>query len=158
MGLALGKGSKITEAKKIMSEYNLKRFFPYHTNDYPRALSEIRAGHKESHWIWYIFPQLKGLGTTHRSMTFGIEDADEAREYLAHPVLGSDLLEITSALLELKDSNPVKVMGWEIDAMKLRSCMTLFASVSEEGSVFHKVLDKFFGGEMDGETLRMLGR
>ncbi|MBQ3585287.1 MAG: DUF1810 domain-containing protein [Synergistaceae bacterium] len=134
----------------------LERFFPYHTNDYPQALREMRAGEKESHWIWYIFPQLKGLGTSGRSVKFGIENADEAREYLRHPVLGADLREITSVLLELKENDPVKVMSWEIDAVKLRSCMTLFACVSEEGSVFHKVLDKFFGGEMDEATLKLL--
>ena len=134
----------------------LERFFPYHTNDYPQALREMRAGEKESHWIWYIFPQLKGLGMSGRSVKFGIEDADEAREYLRHPELGADLREITSALLDLKENDPVKVMGWEIDAVKLRSCMTLFACVSEEGSVFHKVLDKFFGGEMDEATPKLL--
>ena len=134
----------------------LERFFPYHTNDYPQALREMRAGEKESHWIWYIFPQLKGLGMSGRSVKFGIEDADEAREYLRHPELGADLREITSALLDLKENDPVKVMSWEIDAVKLRSCMTLFACVSEEGSVFHKVLDKFFGGEMDEATLKLL--
>ena len=134
----------------------LERFFPYHTNDYPQALREMRAGEKESHWIWYIFPQLKGLGMSGRSVKFGIENADEAREYLRHSELGADLREITSALLDLKENDPVKVMGWEIDAVKLRSCMTLFACVSEEGSVFHKVLDKFFGGEMDEATLKLL--
>lgn len=139
-----------------MSMYNLERFFPYHTHDYPQALREIKAGEKESHWIWYIFPQLKGLGRSSRSLEFGIENADEAREYLRHPVLGADLIEITSALLGLKDTNPVKVMGGEVDALKLKSCMTLFACVSDEGSVFHKVLDKFFGGEMDALTLSIL--
>ena len=136
----------------------LERFFPYHTNDYPQALREMRAGQKESHWIWYIFPQLKGLGTSGRSVKFGIENADEAREYLRHPELGADLREITSVLLELKENDPVKVMSWEIDAVKLRSCMTLFACVSEEGSMFHKVLDKFFGGEMDEATLKLLNK
>ena len=134
----------------------LERFFPYHTNDYPQALREMRAGEKKSHWIWYIFPQLKGLGMSGRSVKFGIENADEAREYLRHPELGADLREITSALLDLEENDPVKVMSWEIDAVKLRSCMTLFACVSEEGSVFHKVLDKFFGGEMDEATLKLL--
>ena len=152
MGLAVGEGEKVT-----MSKYNLERSFPYHTNDYARALREIRAGRKESHWIWYIFPQLRGLGTSGRSVTFGIENADEAREYLAHPELGHDLKEITSALLEHEENDAVKVMGWEIDAMKLKSCMTLFAYISEEGSVFHKVLEKFFGGERDKETLKILG-
>ncbi|MBQ6971416.1 MAG: DUF1810 domain-containing protein [Synergistaceae bacterium] len=140
-----------------MKENDIERFFPYHTNDYPQALAEIRAGHKESHWIWYIFPQLKGLGVTPRSELFGIKDAEEAREYLSHPVLGADLAEISGALLGLDETDPVKVMG-RIDALKLRSCMTLFASVSEGDSVYHRVLAKYYGGEMDGETLRMLGR
>lgn len=139
-----------------MKNYDLGRFFPYHTNDYQRALSEIRAGYKQSHWIWYIFPQLRGLGFTEKSYKFGIEDADEARMYLSHPVLGHDLQEITEALLKLEGSDPVKVMG-EIDALKLRSCMTLFAAISPEGSVYHKVLEKFYGGIMDELTLSMLG-
>ena len=139
-----------------MGKYDLERFFPYHTYDYPQALREIRAGEKQTHWIWYIFPQLRGLGTSGRSYDFGIIDADEARLYLSHPELGADLVEITEALLALDETDPVKVMG-RIDAVKLRSCMTLFACVSEKGSVFHKVLEKFFGGEMDGATLEILG-
>lgn len=139
-----------------MAENSLERFFPYHTNDYPQALREIRAGHKKSHWIWYIFPQLRGLGTSQRSYDFGIVDADEARKYLRHPVLGADLREITAALLELEGSDPVEVMGG-IDAMKLKSCMTLFAYVSDDGSVFCDVLKKYYGGEGDEATLSMLG-
>ena len=138
-----------------MSE--LERFFPEHDNDYPQALREIKEGKKESHWIWYIFPQLRGLGETARSWKFGIKDADEARSYLSHPVLGFHLQEITEALLKLDETDPVKVMG-KVDAMKLRSCMTLFAAISDKGSVFHKVLDKFFGGEEDSVTLSMLKR
>ncbi len=138
-----------------MTDCGLGRFFPYHDNDYPQALREIRAGRKMSHWIWYIFPQLRGLGQSQRSWDFGITGADEARRYLSHPVLGSDLREISGALLELDESDPVKVMGG-IDAVKLKSCMTLFAAVSDKGSVFHRVLDKFFGGEMDSDTLSRL--
>ena len=138
-----------------MSE--LERFFPEHDNDYQQALREIKAGKKMTHWIWYIFPQLRGLGKTTRSWKFGIKDADEARSYLSHPVLGSHLKEITGALMELDETDPVKVMG-EVDAMKLRSCMTLFAAISDGGSVFRKVLDKFFGGEGDSATLSMLRR
>ena len=138
-----------------MKEYNLGRFFPEHTRDYPQALREIREGQKRTHWIWYIFPQLRGLGTTDYSYKFGIVDADEARMYLSHPELGHDLEEISGALLTLPVNDPVKVMG-KIDAMKLKSCMTLFAVISPEGSVYHKVLDKFFGGKMDGRTLSML--
>ena len=140
----------------LMKTYDLERFLRKQEYDYPVALREIRAGHKQSHWIWYIFPQLKGLGTSDYANFFGIEDADEARAYLEHPVLGARLIEITEALLQLESSDPAEVMGGYPDDMKLNSCMTLFASVSEEGSVFQKVLDKFFGGKMDGKTLAKL--
>lgn len=139
-----------------MKEYNLERFISAQKFSYDTALSEIRAGKKQTHWIWYIFPQLRGLGRSKRSYDYGIENADEAGSYLAHPVLGARLIEITQALLNLPDSNPKHVMG-EIDDMKLHSCMTLFAQVSgENNSVFHKVLDKFFHGEQDSRTLSML--
>jgi uncharacterized protein (DUF1810 family) len=98
---------------------------------------------------------MKGLGHSTASNFYGIEDIDEAREYISHPVLGARLREITQELLNLNENDPVKIMG-EIDAMKLRSCMTLFAQVSENDSVFHKVLDKFFLGDEDRETIRIL--
>ena len=141
-----------------MKTYNLERFLEKQERDYPVALSEIRAGHKQSHWIWYIFPQLRGLGSSTYANFYGIEDADEARAYLAHPVLGARLREISEALmgLGLEQNDPAEVMGGYPDDMKLQSCMTLFASVSEEGSVFHDVLYKFFGGEMDKNTLSKL--
>lgn len=138
-----------------MSEYDLKRFIEPNTNDYDTALSEIREGSKKSHWIWYIFPQLKGLGKSYNSEYYGLLNADEARKYLNHPLLGKHLTEITEALLELKGNDPVKVMG-RIDALKLKSSMTLFAEVSEKGSVFHQVLDKYFNGERDELTLSMI--
>lgn len=141
-----------------MKTYNLERFLEKQERDYPVALSEIRAGRKQSHWIWYIFPQLKGLGSSTYAQFYGIEDADEARAYLAHPVLGARLREICGALmgLGLDQNDPAEVMGGYPDDMKLQSSMTLFASVSEEGSVFHDVLYKFFGGEMDKKTLAKL--
>ncbi len=138
-----------------MSEYDLKRFIAPNTNDYDTALSEIREGSKKSHWIWYIFPQLKGLGKSYNSEYYGLANIDEARKYLNHPLLGKHLTEITEALLELKGNDPVKVMG-RIDALKLKSSMTLFAEVSEKGSVFHQVLDKYFNGERDELTLSMI--
>lgn len=138
-----------------MKDYDLERFVKNQVYDYPKALEEIKAGRKKTHWIWYIFPQLKGLGTSYNSQYFGIENAEEAECYLSHPVIGSRLREISSALLSLNDSDPVNVMG-EIDSMKLHSSMTLFASISENDSVFHKVLDKFFDGKMDSKTLEIL--
>ena len=137
-----------------MKEYNLERFVTAQKESYNIALDEIRSGHKRTHWIWYIFPQLRGLGRSKRSYDYGIEDIDEARSYLAHPVLGSRLIEITQALLTLTDCNPYHVMS--SDDVKLKSCMTLFAQVSEKGSVFHRVLEKFFNGKQDNKTLSMI--
>ena len=135
---------------------NLKRFIDAQNGTYEQALNEIKTGRKRGHWIWFIFPQLKGLGFSHRSQFYGIEDAGEARDYLAHPVLGKRLLEISEALLQLNENDPAVVMGGSPDDMKLQSSMTLFAAVSEKGSVFHRVLEKFFGGNFDAKTIRIL--
>ena len=136
-------------------EYNLERFISAQEHSYKIALSEIKNGKKLSHWIWYIFPQLKGLGRSYKSEYYGIENEDEAKIYLSHPILGARLLEITEALLNLKDNDPLKVMG-SPDDMKLKSCMTLFANISEEGSIFQRVLEKYFGGKQDKKTLNIL--
>ncbi|MBR0316968.1 MAG: DUF1810 domain-containing protein [Synergistaceae bacterium] len=136
----------------------LERFIKAQNTTYEEALSEIKMGKKRSHWIWFIFPQMKGLGLSHMSQFYGIENIDEAREYLAHPVLGARLVEISEALLNLQENNPAVVMGGSPDDMKLQSSMTLFATVSDDNSVFHRVLDKFFGGEKDRKTLEILKR
>lgn len=133
-----------------------ERFVAAQKRDYDRALAEIRAGRKRSHWMWYIFPQLKELGYSFNAKFYGINGPDEARAYLAHPVLGPRLIEISEALLELDGSDPEAVMG-QVDALKLRSCMTLFACVSGDGSVFRRVIDKYYGGEPDKETLALIG-
>ena len=136
-------------------EYDLERFITAQNYSYQNALSEIRSGKKFSHWIWYIFPQLKGLGHSQRSEFYGIENIDEAKNYLAHPILGARLLEITDALLKLDENDPFKVMG-SPDDMKLKSCMTLFASISDKDSIFHKVLEKYFNGTKDENTLSII--
>ena len=147
------------EGRYNMKAYDLERFIEAQDDEnsinYEHALNEIRNGKKRTHWIWYIFPQIKGLGHSRASNFFGIEDINEAREYISHPVLGARLREITEALLSLNENDPVKIMG-EIDAMKLRSCMTLFAQVSEKDSVFRKALGKFFGGIQDEITIQRL--
>ncbi len=135
--------------------YDLNRFLTAQEQDYAQALAEIRAGRKRSHWIWYIFPQLRGLGYSYNAEYYGIADAEEARQYLAHPVLGARLREITEALLELPESDSVRVMG-RPDDLKLCSSMTLFEYVSVQDSVFGKVLDIYYGGRRDAATLRML--
>ena len=141
-----------------MKEYDLERFVKMQEYNYDTALKEIREGRKKSHWIWYIFPQLVGLGRSRMAQHYGIEDIEEARQYLAHPVLGARLKEISAALmgLGLDQNDPEEVMGGHPDDWKLQSCMTLFAAISEKGSVFHDVLYKFFGGEMDKKTLAKL--
>ena len=139
-----------------MKTYDLERFVKAQEHDYSVALAEIRAGHKESHWIWYIFPQLEELGRSHMAKFYGINDIDEARAYLAHPVLGARLKEICEALMQLKSSDPSEVMGGFPDDLKLQSCMTLFAAISDESSVFHRVLDKFFAGQQDAHTLSLI--
>ena len=136
--------------------YDLERFVDAQKYSYEQALAEMKAGRKQSHWIWYIFPQLKGLGRTYNAEFYGLDGAEEAAEYLKHPVLGARLREISGVLLGLESSDPERVMGGHPDDWKLCSCMTLFAEVSEEGSVFHKVLEKFFGGQKDGRTLGLL--
>lgn len=136
--------------------YDLERFTRAQERDYKIALHEIKAGQKQSHWIWYIFPQLKDLGYSYNAKFYGIENLDEAKSYLAHPVLGKRLTEISEALLNLPENDPVIVMNGNIDAMKLKSSMTLFAYISEKNSVFHKVLEKFFGGGRDEKTINLI--
>ena len=138
-----------------MDVNSLDRFLEAQDGMYQTALSEIKKGSKRSHWMWFIFPQLRGLGRSKMSYVFGINGVEEAKEYLAHPVLSARLIEITEALLTHKDKSALKIMG-DIDDMKLKSSMTLFAIISEEGSVFHQVLDGFYNGEMDKATLRLL--
>lgn len=134
---------------------SLDRFITAQERSYDAALCEIRAGRKRSHWMWYIFPQIAGLGMSSTAQYYAIRDIAQAREYMAHPVLGKRLLEISGALLTLSSSDASDVMGYP-DDLKLRSCMTLFAQVSDD-PVFNAVLDKFYGGQPDERTLSILG-
>ncbi len=135
-------------------DMSIDRFLAPQKTSYPVALNEVRNGRKVSHWMWYIFPQLRGLGQSTSAWYYGIEDLDEARAYLEHPVLGQRLREITQAALDLSETDPMKIFGWP-DNMKFRSCMTLFALVSED-DLFTKALGKFFGGQEDSMTLGLL--
>ena len=135
--------------------YDLSRFLEAQKNAYDTALREIRAGWKRSHWMWYIFPQIQGLGYSAMAQHYAIRDLGEAREYLQHPLLGPRLIEISEALLSLDESDPRRVMG-SPDDLKLRSCMTLFQCAAPDQPVFGKVLDKFYGGRPDGRTLEIL--
>ena len=132
----------------------LDRFLEPQRTTYAIALEEVRSGRKVSHWMWYIFPQLRGLGQSNTAWYYGIEDLQEARTYLAHPVLGQRLREITRAALVLPETDPMKLFGWP-DDMKFHSCMTLFAQVSGN-DLFTQALDKFFGGQGDSLTMELL--
>lgn len=132
---------------------DLKRFKEAQEGVYDRALEEVKAGRKTSHWMWYIFPQFQGLGRSATSEFYGIKSLDEARAYLADELLGSRLREISSALLDLEASDAKGVFG-STDAMKLKSSMTLFDLVSP-GDVFGRVLDKYYEGKRSGRTLKL---
>lgn len=138
-------------------QYDLSRFHNAQRGSYETALREIRAGPKRSHWIWYIFPQIQGLGYSSTAQYYAIADLGEAKAYLADPVLRERLLEISKALLQLPSSDPSDVMGWP-DDLKLRSSMTLFALAEPECKVFRDVLEKFYGGEEDSRTVAILDR
>ena len=136
--------------------YDLGRFVSAQRRDYLTALEEIRQGRKRSHWMWYIFPQLRGLGMSSTSYFYGIENLGEAKAFLDDPYLGGNLREISGALLALDSSDARSVMG-SPDDLKLRSSMTLFALAAPEEPVFKNVLDKFYRGLQDPATLRILG-
>jgi len=135
---------------------NLERYVDAQEADYAQALGEIRRGRKQSHWMWYIFPQIDGLGSSPMSRAYSIKSPDEARAYLNHPVLGPRLRECTEAVLSVEGRSATDIFGFP-DDLKLLSCATLFAAVSPRGSVFHRLLDRFYQGERDGRTLALAG-
>lgn len=137
--------------------YDLRRFVDAQANVYERALSEITSGRKQSHWMWFIFPQMEGLGISSISKRYAIKSVAEARAYLAHPLLGPRLLACAGASLAVHTSSALELFG-SPDDMKLRSCATLFASVSAEGSVFSQLINKYFDGKPDDRTLQLIGR
>lgn len=136
-------------------ENQLERFVDAQKNDYETALAEIKNGRKRSHWMWYIFPQIIGLGYSETSRFYAIRDLKEAEAFLSDPILGSRLIEICKALMELRSRDAYKIFG-SPDDVKLKSSMTLFATVPYANSVFQVVLERFFGGEKDLQTLRIL--
>ena len=133
--------------------YDLSRFLQAQEHSYQNALAEIKSGRKRSHWIWYVFPQLKNLGRSRTAVYYGIENLDEAKEYLADETLRGRLIEISQALLELENNNSVEVMGSLIDSVKLQSSMTLFHLADPNCETFKKVIDKYFSGELDVKTV-----
>ncbi|MES2948264.1 MAG: DUF1810 domain-containing protein [Pseudomonadota bacterium] len=133
----------------------LERFVEAQASVYHTVVAELAMGHKETHWMWFIFPQLKELGKSAMAKRFGITSADEARAYLAHPLLGSRLVECTKLLLAQRNANAFEIFG-SPDNLKLRSCMTLFSVAVPEESAFKQALDVFFAGKADEATLKLL--
>ena len=136
--------------------FDLARFVRAQECTFESALAEIRSGRKHSHWMWYVFPQLAGLGCSEMSRRYAIQGAAEAQAYLAHPVLGPRLIECVQATLAIKGRSAHAIFG-SPDDLKLRSCATLFAAVAPPGSVFEQVLDRYFDGERDPRTVELLG-
>jgi len=134
---------------------SLDRFVRAQEKMYPIAMQEIQDGKKRSHWMWYIFPQLRGLGSSSMAHIYGISGIDEAQAYLEHPWLSGRLHEICLALLHHKDKSVYEIFG-KIDGMKLKSSMTLFALTSEGHTIFDQVLEQFFDGQMDEVTVRLI--
>ena len=124
--------------------------------DYQQALAELSAGRKRSHWIWYVLPQLRELGRSRMAREYGIADRAEAAAYIAHPVLGPRLVACVNVILRHPDRSAVEILG-DVDAMKFRSCLTLFAQVAPTSAPFAAALDAFYEGKPDQETLRLLG-
>jgi uncharacterized protein (DUF1810 family) len=148
------------EGMSDADEYDLNRFLTAQDSGrtYETALGELHRGSKRSHWMWFVFPQISGLGHSPTAIRYGISGLDEARAYLAHPVLGPRLLACVDALTSLESSDPLAVLGG-IDAMKLRSSMTLFVHAAEDEVTrrrFQAVLDQYFGGHEDPQTLARL--
>jgi uncharacterized protein (DUF1810 family) len=135
--------------------YDLNRFVRAQEGSYEQALSELGRGRKQSHWMWYVFPQLDGLGASPTSRLYSIKSEDEARAYVEHPVLGPRLTECAEAILAVDGKSATAILG-SPDDLKLKSCATLFAHVSPPGSVFERILDKFYAGERDAATRRLL--
>ena len=138
-----------------MEPFDLTRFEEAHRRDFATALAEIESEKKRTHWIWYIFPQLRGLGRSYTAEYFGIPNLDAAKTFLSHPILGQNLLTITRALQDLEEDNPTRVMGTP-DDLKLRSSMTLFEAAAPECPEFAAVLEKFYAGKRDLWTLELL--
>ncbi len=135
----------------------MKRFIEAQEGMYPRALAELKAGRKQSHWMWFIFPQIAGLGISETSRFYAIRDLQEAMQYLDHPLLGKRLEECCQALLLLEGLSVLHIFG-SPDDLKLKSSMTLFSQAADEPEIFERVLDRYYSGEKDERTLDILAR
>jgi uncharacterized protein (DUF1810 family) len=135
--------------------FDLRRFVDAQARAYDNVLAELRNGAKRSHWIWFVFPQLRGLGRSNTAQRYGISSLDEARAYLAHPLLGARLRECTALVAAINGRSVDEIFGWP-DNLKVRSSMTLFAHATDDNAGFREVLDKFYDGEEDPATVELL--
>ena len=142
-------------SEPLADPYNLNRFVAAQARDYASALSELKSGRKRTHWMWYIFPQVAGLGASSNATYYAISGLEEADAYVRHPVLGPRLLECAGAVMSIEGRSAKEIFGTP-DDRKLQSSATLFASVSAPGSVFHSVLTKYYRGAFDPRTLELL--
>jgi uncharacterized protein (DUF1810 family) len=149
--------TEVSESASMDDPYNLSRFVRAQEDDYERALAEIKSGQKRTHWMWYIFPQIDGLGFSSTAKHYAIKSVEEAKAYLDHAVLGPRLRECADAALKVEGRSATEIFG-SPDDLKLRSCATLFAFVSSPGSVFERALVKYYEGGRDEKTLRLLGK
>jgi len=146
----------MSQSSNAGDPYNLNRFVEAQKVNYEQALAEVKSGRKHLHWMWYVFPQFDGLGFSQPSQQYSIKSVAEAKAYLSHPTLGSRLVAIATAALSVEGRSADEIFE-SPDDMKLKSCATLFAHVSPDGSVFEQILDKFFQGDRDLKTLSLLG-
>ena len=140
-----------------MDKYNLNRFIEAQVDSYESAMGELSRGRKSGHWIWYIFPQIDGLGSSDITKLYSIKSIEEAQAYLEHPVLGERLIESCEILLRLEDLSISDIMGFP-DDLKLKSSMTLFAQVSPQSSIFSEVLSKYYEDDLDQTSLEIIKR
>jgi uncharacterized protein (DUF1810 family) len=146
-----------SDSQSISDPYDLDRFVRAQVGDYEQALSEIMTGRKRTHWMWFIFPQIDGLAFSSTSKRYSIKSIDEARAYLDHAVLGPRLFKCAEAAVNVEGKSATTIFG-SPDDLKLQSCATLFECVSPPNSVFDRILEKYYGGERDAKTLRLLGK
>ena len=141
---------------EVSDRFNLQRFVDVQAGMWGQVCAELRAGQKRSHWMWFVFPQIRGLGSSEMAMKYAISGRDEARAYLDHPILGSRLQESAGMVVDLEGRSVEDIFGYP-DNLKFHSCMTLFAEVEGPSErVFHKALKKYFGGQADKATLERL--
>ena len=139
------------------TDNSLSIFLEAQQNIYPQVVKELESGKKTTHWMWFIFPQIDGLGHSSKAKYYSIKTIEEAKEYLMHPILGKRLLECTNIIAEIENKTADEIFGY-IDTIKLRSCITLFKFIAPEQKVFNDILKKYFNGEQDEQTLSILQR